>query len=95
MEPDLMTDAVASDVSEPADQPPLAFVRWVRRMHGWFGLWGALLGLMTGVSGVWLNHRAVMKLQIPDQLQSASQLALPRSAAADGGRRWPPGCRRP
>ena len=23
----------------------LAFVRWVRRTHGWFGLWGALLGL--------------------------------------------------
>ncbi len=22
------------------------FVRWVRKTHGWFGLWGALLGLI-------------------------------------------------
>jgi hypothetical protein len=55
----------------------LAFVRWVRRTHGWFGLWGALLGLMAGTSGIWLNHRSVMKLELPDQQQISTQLAMP------------------
>jgi hypothetical protein len=55
----------------------LAFVRWVRKTHGWFGLWGALLGLMFGLSGIWLNHRSVMKLELPDQKQVNAQLALP------------------
>ncbi len=55
----------------------LTFVRWVRRTHGWFGLWGALLGLMMGTSGVWLNHRAVLKLELPAQTQMNAQLALP------------------
>jgi hypothetical protein len=55
----------------------LAFVRWVRRTHGWFGLWGALLGLMAGTSGIWLNHRSAMKLELPDQQQTNTQLAIP------------------
>jgi len=55
----------------------LTFVRWVRKTHGWFGLWGALLGLMMGTSGVWLNHRAVLKLELPAQTQMNAQLALP------------------
>jgi len=72
-----MADAAATDLTGLAINRRLAFVRWVRRTHGWFGLWGALLGLMTGVSGVWLNHRAVMKLPLPDQQQSNAQVALP------------------
>jgi hypothetical protein len=72
-----MADAAATELTGLAINRRLAFVRWVRRTHGWFGLWGALLGLMTGVSGVWLNHRAVMKLPLPDQQQSSTQLALP------------------
>jgi uncharacterized protein len=90
MEPDLMADAVASDVDSLAVNRRLAFVRWVRRTHGWFGLWGALLGLMTGASGVWLNHRAVMKLALPDQQQASMQLALPeaRPPTADDMAMW-------
>ena len=60
----------------------LTFVRWVRRTHGWFGLWGALLGLMMGTSGVWLNHRAVLKLELPAQTQMNAQVALPDPAPA-------------
>ncbi|MDI1286521.1 MAG: PepSY-associated TM helix domain-containing protein [Reyranella sp.] len=68
----------------------LAFVRWVRRTHGWFGLWGALLGLMMGFSGVWLNHRNVMKLQLPSQQQINAQLELPdpRPATIDALAAW-------
>jgi len=53
------------------------FVRWVRRTHAWFGLWGALLGLLFGLSGIWLNHRSTMKLSLPDQQQINAQLELP------------------
>jgi len=73
-----MADAVADHATAGAHvNRRLVFVRWVRRTHGWFGLWGALLGLMTGVSGVWLNHRAVMKLALPNQQQSNTHVTLP------------------
>jgi uncharacterized protein len=82
MERDLMVDATASELDGLRVNRRLAFVRWVRRMHGWFGLWGALLGLMTGFSGVWLNHRATLKLELPSQQQINAQLALPDPAPA-------------
>ncbi len=72
-----MADAAAIGVGTLRINRRLAFVRWVRRMHGWFGLWGALLGLMMGTSGVWLNHRATLKLDLPAQKQMNAQLALP------------------
>ncbi|HEY4801735.1 MAG TPA: peptidase, partial [Paraburkholderia sp.] len=34
------------------------FIKWLRKVHGWVGLWGAALGLLFGVTGVLLNHRA-------------------------------------
>ncbi len=58
-------------------------VCWVRDTHGWFGLWGATLGLLFGISGIWLNHRAVLKLPPVAQQRSESQIALPDPAPAD------------
>jgi uncharacterized protein len=59
------------------------FVQWVRKMHGWIGLWGATLGLLFGTSGIWLNHRAVLQLP-PVALQRLnSELALPDPAPVD------------
>ena len=85
-----MAEAAATALRSKRVHQRLTFVRWVRRTHGWFGLWGALLGLMTGVSGIWLNHRSVMKLELPDQHQSNAQLALPdpRPATADALAAW-------
>jgi hypothetical protein len=54
-----------------------ALVHWLRKTHGWFGLWGAILGLLAGVSGIWLNHRAVLKLDLPGQRYINGQIALP------------------
>ena len=34
------------------------FIKWLRKVHGWVGLWGAALGLLFGVTGFVLNHRA-------------------------------------
>lgn len=59
------------------------YVRWLRKTHGWFGLWGATLGLLFGFSGIWLNHRAVLKLPPMAQQRSETQLALPDPAPAD------------
>lgn len=56
------------------------FVRWVRKTHGWIGLWGAALGLIFGLSGIWLNHRAVLKLPPLAQHRGNVQLALPGDA---------------
>ena len=59
-----------------------ATVHWLRKTHGWFGLWGAILGLLAGVSGIWLNHRSVLKLDLPGQRQINAQIALPEPPPA-------------
>ncbi len=85
-----MADAVATAIANTAVNRRLAFVRWVRLTHGWFGLWGAILGLLMGFSGVWLNHRAVLKLQLPSQQQLNAQLTLPepRPETAEAMAAW-------
>jgi uncharacterized protein len=57
------------------------FVQWLRKTHGWIGLWGATLGLLFGTSGIWLNHRAVLQLPVAQQ-RSSQQIALPDPAPA-------------
>jgi uncharacterized protein len=54
---------------------------WLRKAHGWIGLWGAALGLLFGFSGIWLNHRAVLPLQ-PAAQRSNTQLTLDNPAPA-------------
>jgi hypothetical protein len=58
----------------------LGFIGWLRRIHGWIGLWGAGLGLLFGISGFLLNHRALMPLPIGRPQESNLQLALPQPA---------------
>ncbi len=57
-------------------------MQWLRRTHGWIGLWGATLGLLFGLSGIWLNHRTILKLPMAQQRVS-TQIALPEPAPAD------------
>jgi hypothetical protein len=58
-------------------------VQWLRRTHGWIGLWGATLGLLFGTSGIWLNHRNILKLPPMAQQRVNTQIALPDPAPAD------------
>jgi uncharacterized protein len=90
MERDLMADAGATALAGSPVNRRLTFVRWVRRTHGWFGLWGAILGLMMGFSGIWLNHRTVLKLELPGQQQINAQLEVPdpRPATIEGMAAW-------
>jgi hypothetical protein len=59
------------------------FLKCLRKMHGWIGLWGAALGLLFGGSGILLNHRDVLKIPAVQKQESAIQLALPSPAPAN------------
>ncbi|MBI2277774.1 MAG: PepSY-associated TM helix domain-containing protein [Dechloromonas sp.] len=58
------------------------FLTWVRKIHLYVGLWGAILGLLFGVTGILLNHRAIMKLPLERSVQKTVQLALPETLPA-------------
>lgn len=76
-----------TNVSNPAiliRQPKrLPWLKWLRRIHAWVGLWGAALGLLFGVSGVLLNHRTIMKIPAAQMEQSQVELALPTPLPVD------------
>lgn len=58
-------------------------IRLLRKIHGWLGLWGALLGLLFGVSGFLLNHRSVMKIPASKMEENEIQLAMPTPAPSN------------
>jgi hypothetical protein len=71
----------------PALAPAIArratFLKWLRKMHGWIGLWGAALGLLFGTSGILLNHRDVLKIPAVQKQESTVQMPLPSPAPAN------------
>jgi hypothetical protein len=74
--------ALSSDIIKP--QPKRShWLKWLRRLHAWVGLWGAALGLLFGISGFLLNHRAVMKIPAVQMEQSQLELALPAQPPAN------------
>lgn len=58
-------------------------IKWLRKFHSWIGLWGALLGLLFGTTGILLNHRAIMKIPAAKTQESVLQLQLPSPAPAN------------
>jgi len=46
----------------PARWQRVAFLKWLKRVHAWTGLWGALIFLLLGTSGFLLNHRNILKI---------------------------------
>lgn len=62
-----------------------AFLCWLRRVHGWLGLWGAVVGLLFGATGIVMNHRAILPVPLKKIEQTSVQLPLaqaPQSAQA-------------
>lgn len=55
------------------------FLRWLRRIHLWVGLWGAVLGLLFGATGILMNHRAILKIPVEKVVQRQAQVALPEA----------------
>jgi hypothetical protein len=60
-----------------------SLLKWLRRTHGWIGLWGASMGLLFGISGILLNHHEVMKISAAKIEKTEVQLALPEPLPAD------------
>jgi hypothetical protein len=58
-------------------------LKWLKRTHAWLGLWGATLGLLFGISGFLLNHRAQWKINADVPVLSTVQVAVPQEARAD------------
>jgi uncharacterized protein len=56
------------------------FLKWLRKTHGWIGLWGAALGLIFGITGVLQNHRAILKIPSAQAQETTLQLQLPNPA---------------
>jgi hypothetical protein len=55
------------------------FIKWLRKVHGWVGLWGAVLGLLFGVTGFLLNHRGgPLKISTGAPQVEEMQLAVPQ-----------------
>jgi hypothetical protein len=67
---------------QPPPQPSrrALIVKWLRKTHGWIGLWGAVLGLLFGGTGILLNHRAVLKIPAAQAQESTVQIPLPQPA---------------
>ena len=55
------------------------FIKWLRKTHGWLGLWGAAMGLMFGISGFFQNHRAVMKIDTPAPAVASIRMQVPET----------------
>ena len=54
------------------------FIKWLRKIHGWVGLWGAVLGLLFGTTGFLLNHRGgPLRISTGEPQVSQMQLPLP------------------
>ncbi|MDE1006572.1 MAG: PepSY-associated TM helix domain-containing protein [Paraburkholderia fungorum] len=57
------------------------FVKWLRKVHGWIGLWGAALGLLFGTTGFLLNHRGgPLRVSTGEPQVSVVQVPLPQPA---------------
>jgi hypothetical protein len=56
------------------------FLVWLRRTHAWIGLWGAVLGLLFGASGILLNHRNEMKIPLASQHETRETMAPPTAS---------------
>jgi hypothetical protein len=61
----------------PAPSRRAIVLKWLRRMHGWIGLWGAVLGLLFGGTGILLNHRDVLRIPAAQFRESTVQVPLP------------------
>jgi hypothetical protein len=55
-------------------------LKWLRKTHGWIGLWGAALGMLFGVTGILLDHRAQLKIPAAQVQEGTVQLRLPAPA---------------
>jgi hypothetical protein len=74
---------------EPIIGPPVprngrkgAFLKTLRKLHAWIGLSGSALGLLFGITGFLLSHRAVMKIDTGQAESQSVQVELAQPPAS-------------
>ncbi|MGF6645985.1 PepSY-associated TM helix domain-containing protein [Paraburkholderia sp. GAS82] len=66
---------------QPKSARRITFIKWLRKVHGWIGLWGAVLGLLFGTTGFLLNHRGgPLRVSTGEPVVSTVQVPLPQPA---------------
>lgn len=70
----------------PARSIPMTITRgrvldWIRVTHLWLGLWGAMLGLMFGVTGFLMNHRTLLRIPVEKAQTTRVQVSIPAEFA--------------
>lgn len=55
------------------------FLTWLRKIHLYVGLWGAVFGLLFGATGILLNHRAILPIPIKKDVQTKAHLSIPEN----------------
>lgn len=63
--------------AQRAHRRSVMFLRWLRKIHLYVGLWGAVLGLLFGATGLLMNHRAILRIPVEKTVHKAAQLKLP------------------
>lgn len=58
------------------------YLTWLRKTHLYLGLWGALMGLLFGGTGLLLNHRAILKIPVEKSVATKAQLKIPAEGFA-------------
>ncbi len=59
-----------------------SFLQKLRKLHAWIGLGGSALGLLFGITGFLMNHRAVMKITTPKPEVQQVQVELAQPPAS-------------
>ena len=81
------TNGADNDLIDPKDRDIRSrraiFLKWLRKTHGWIGLWGAAIGLLFGVTGILLSHRTVLKIPAAQVQETMLQIPLPTPAPAN------------
>ena len=47
-------------------------ILWLRRMHAWIGIYGAIFFFCLGLTGFYLNHRGIMQVEGGQRTETAS-----------------------
>jgi hypothetical protein len=81
LDPTPQTVAAAPSARRPKSSRRITFIKWLRKVHGWIGLWGATLGLLFGTTGFLLNHRGgPLRISTGEPVVSTVQVPLPQPA---------------